>query len=877
MKMRRVPTALSTKVCRFRHLLVAIPILAASLNFPGLASPASAQDLPEAREALMEVAIGQLVRRTLPALEREGTLLLSAPEFFDLIELQIRVDSVGRLSGVRYPERTPLFVDPLEGTAAAADSSWAIEPGAAILREGGLYLSVPLLQALLDIYIHVDWAELRATVTDPRELPIARRLARERARRVHDERGGPIPDRRLPLHRPGWDGAVFDWALLYPGGGALLDRTAYRAGLGLNLFGGSLELAYEGAGDGGADHATGSWLGVWPDRSALRQVGLGDLTGTGPRPSFFRGVLLTNSPFVRPALFDRDVLRGRVPPGWEVEVYQDGRLVDYTEADPDGRFRLSTTLEYGPNPLELRAYGPHGQTRIWERAVPVSEDRLPPGIFEYGVAAGACRFRPCEAGANLDLHYGLSRTWTVRTGLEAFTREGVTDLAQPYASLVGTVASRWVLRGEALWNGYTGGDLSYQPSPDFRVGAGGRWFDDISEPVLTPVGRVRELRAFGFWRPIPWKRTLFAEATLLRVDNATSALTLARLGGSTRTGVVRWKGGVRRERVDGPGAVGPGRTIFDLSAFANLHSPRVPALNGLFLRTGLEFSGHGFEQLEWLASRRIIGETRLDARVSWSRGSPEPFIAVGLTTSFPAARTVSQLTRTPEDGVTASSFVEGSVIWNGPAGNLETSPGRSLRRGGLGGRVFLDANGNGRYDGEDSVIPGARVQVGPRIAETDEHGRFAVWDLVPFTAQEVSLDTMSLSNPLWVPAFALAEVVVGPNGFRGLDLPVLPAAEVVGRVVLGTRSGPKPIGSVRLVLVNRVTNRRFETTTFHDGEFYVLGVPPGDYEVVIPHDVRLALNLADARGDLRFRVTPEDGYAEAPFLEIELTRRNRRE
>jgi hypothetical protein len=852
---------------RHRGLLLALwwlpssSVLAASIDVGHVRSD-------EPQEILVEVAIGSLARRTVLAFEHEEQVLLPAVEFFDLIELPMAVDDAGRLSGVRYPEGVPLFLDALTRTASAGDSTWNIEPSAAIWRVDRLYIAVPVLSQLLDVRFHVDWAKLRITVTNPGQLPIARRIQRERARHAASSPYGRTPDRRLGLERPGWDGAVLDWGLYYPGGSPV-ERTAVRAGLGLNVLGGSLEFEYREFNQA-SDRTTASWLGVWPERQSIRQFGLGDVIGSGPRPGRVRGFLLTNSPFVRPASFDRDLLSGDLPAGWEIELYQSGRLVDYAEPGPDGAYLLEAPLAYGPNPLELRAYGPYGQMQIWERTLPVEPDRLPAGVFEYGLAAGQCRNRVCETTANLDLRYGVSRALTLRGGLETFGRDTFPDLFQPYASASGTIASRWIVRGEAVWRGLVGGDLIYAPTPDFRVGVRAAWFDThISAPVLTPRDREREFRAFGFWRPDRRRRTLYLEALVFRLDNARSRYLFARLGGSYQVGIIRWMGGARREATEASGG-SVARTIVDLAASANLHTPDAPALDRLFLRTGIEMSRRGFERFEWSASRPLVGANRLDARISWRRGTREPFVSLGVTAFLPGARTISQLSRTPESRVQAAALAEGSVIWDGQIGRLNAAPERSLRRGGLGGVVFLDANGNGRYDGADAPLDSVRVQVGPYTLYTDEYGRFGIWDLVPFIATDVALDSMSLRNPLWTPAFKLATVVVGPNSVRHLDIPVVPAAEVTGNVILRMASGPRPVAGLRLQFVNRQDGRRFGATTFSDGEFYLLGLPPGDYEVSIPEDARRAFGVRAADSELRFSVTLADGWAQAPFLAIEL-------
>ncbi|MGH7545564.1 MAG: hypothetical protein ACREKI_05210, partial [Gemmatimonadota bacterium] len=219
-----------------------------------------------------------------------------------------------------------------------------------------------------------------------------------------------------------------------------------------------------------------------------------------------------------------------------------------------------------------------------------------------------------------------------------------------------------------------------------------------------------------------------------------------------------------------------------------------------------------------------------------------------------------------------SNLTEGSLLWNTAAGRVQTAPGRSLRRGGVGGLVFLDRNGNGRYDEGDEPLPGVALRVGPHTVRTDDEGRFAVWDLVPFVTERIVVDSFSLESPLWVPSFGLATIVTAPNGFAQVQVPVWNGAEVAGRVLRAGPRGPEGVGGLRLELANLETGRRTEATTFSDGEFYLLGVPPGTYDVRIPEDVLVALGVRPPDPAPRIEVRADaDGVARAPFVEIQLS------
>src|SRR5207245_11526144 len=119
--------------------------------------------------------------------------------------------------------------------------------------------------------------------------------------------------------------------------------------------------------------------------------------------------------------------------------------------------------------------------------------------------------------------------------------------------------------------------------------------------------------------------------------------------------------------------------------------------------------------------------------------------------------------------------VRGSVLWDRAAGRLTTAPGPSLGRSGGSGRVFLDENADGVQNPGERGVPGVRVRVGTSTAVSDSDGEFRVWDIVPFEPVSVQVDSLSLSSPLLVPAFASALLEPGPNRFRRLNLPLLRA------------------------------------------------------------------------------------------------------
>jgi len=176
----------------------------------------------------------------------------------------------------------------------------------------------------------------------------------------------------------------------------------------------------------------------------------------------------------------------------------------------------------------------------------------------------------------------------------------------------------------------------------------------------------------------------------------------------------------------------------------------------------------------------------------------------------------------------------------------------------------VDVNANGIRDVGEPAIGNARVLIGSLSARTDSTGAYRVWDLVPFEPVMVSIDSLSLESPLLVPLFARTSIVPGPNRFRNLDIPVVEAGVIEGRVV---RSGAG-VGGVTLVLTDRRRGIQRSLVTFNDGGFYLMGVKPGDYELTV--DERVLDALAVDADPVRFSLAPTASGIGRDGLEVKL-------
>jgi hypothetical protein len=239
----------------------------------------------------------------------------------------------------------------------------------------------------------------------------------------------------------------------------------------------------------------------------------------------------------------------------------------------------------------------------------------------------------------------------------------------------------------------------------------------------------------------------------------------------------------------------------------------------------------GLTRLSGRLARRVTDNLRIELETSWRRGVRGFAIDLTVVTALPTIRATSRNKYSAETGLQGIQSLEGSLLWDREGRRVTFTDGRSVGRAGLAGDVFLDENGNGRRDPDEMGVPNLRVRVGPQAVITDSLGRFGTWDLMPFEPIPITIDTLSIRNPLWVPAMRNASVVPTPNSFDVVALPMVRAAELRGRVVLGPEE--QPVGGVKLVVNDVRTNAATIVTSFSDGAFLFHGLRPGKYDLTL--------------------------------------------
>src|SRR5882762_669527 len=697
-----------------------------------------AQDtVPE--PVVIDLRIGRITGATVQAYRVRSEVLLPLSQFFQLVEIRHRLTPDGRLEATVDPGNLRIVIDPRSDSMQYGDRRVRIEREFIRFEPPELYVGSERLGDLLGIMFAVDWSDLTATVVDPSSLPIARRLRREAAREAYLRRSdGLRPDLTFGLQRPAWDGVVIDYSLFAPSSDPLAGST-YGFGLGADVGGGSLEMLGQSVGraEQGRVHLDASWTGVWRENRWVKQLRVGDVASTGPRPRALEGISLTNAPFVRPSLIGALRYAGSLEPGWSVEAYRGGDLVAFDSADAAGGFAIDLPVRYRENPVDFVAYGPFGEIREFNRTYRVLSELLPAGRFEYGLGGGRCP-QPtfiCNATANLDLRYGATRRWTVQGGLDQYWRDSLADRTHPCVSVVGDPSDAWAIQSEVVGAGLQRGALRYEPSVDLRLEGEYVHFERDSASVLAVSGRRAQWTLSGFLRPRTSHGFFFFDGRVDRISTDAGAQTRTRLGASLQTDEVRLLPYVRTEH----GLAAGNREYAGLSTFILPRGRWGTFLSQMLLRTNAEIERRaGLVSWSAFAAHSVARGVRLEVGANWLRGDAGLTYTITVTSYFSALRALPSVPAPPGQPVSATQFFQGSLLWDRPTDHLDLAHGPSLERSGLSGRVFMDVNANGIRDAGEPGVANARVLVGSLSARTDSSGAYQVWDLIPFEPVLVS-------------------------------------------------------------------------------------------------------------------------------------------
>ncbi len=798
---------------RFRSVCAALVL--ASLSALGCAAALAAQQTSAMEEGLFQLHVQRIPSRISLVTLVDSTGQVLIPLWPVLQQVGIPTARKGSEVVLQWPPdvwRTTL--DIARRRVVTGTDSTTYPPTAWVHRGDQDYVSKVVLARILGAQVEVDWTDLVVVVAENRDFPATRRLelAAEREReRLRQRMFSPSRFARLPYEARtgGW---AAGWGLSMSDGSGVR-RASFQGTLGASVLGGGLEAGTTGLLAGGTAPSTSDgfarYTRVFPRSPWVRRIQVGSILGEGSLARRLTGFSITNQPFTTPRYFGQAAVTPAVPAGWEYEVYQGEQLVGVSSSDSPTQIR--TPLNYGNTPVRIRLIGPAGQEVDQRLVYVVPAGRVPPHRWRYTLGGGRCDDPGCDTYYFGELLRGVTPWLTAGGGVDR-------------------VADSSGVSVEPLL------DLGLSPLPNLNADLQARRTSFFRANLAYAAGSRGSLTGSYTWSSrsagqglVGWSGQASASGPVSFLGGRwLSARILMR--GMERNRVDWWQGAlsttVRRTHLD----LGfeSGLQAHDLATLRVFHtlSRKLPgAIQDASWSGAVGVSTVGVELAELGASVRATSRAVVDARVRLRQGAPPTFT---LGFSIRANSGFMQVRGSRGSGPGLFVSADGGVAYDDETG-LMALPNQSVGQGGVSGRVFYDLDGDGKQEPNEPPVGGATVVVDGQRRTTDAQGRFRAWNLTPYEASTVALDSLSI-DPEWAPSRRDVPVRPSPNLFAHITLAVHRTRELLGSV--GTRdSVPRPLAGVEVEILNESGAVVATTRTYSDGVFYVERLRPGHYTV----------------------------------------------
>jgi hypothetical protein len=744
-----------------------------------------------------------------------------------------------------------------------------------VLDDGyALYVSNHALSRWFPVQLDVSPNDLTAKIIPTERLPIQKLLAQEDSTRG---RGG---------HRISNEMRNMDYAFFEPSAmnitatgrytkqkgkeGDFKDRVIAEYSGDLAYF--STNVYATGAIDGKEDQLNSlrfTAKRIDPESKMLgpleaSEVHLGDVRtvnfiGKGAGGGQQRGVFLTNQPLTKTVRYDSTTISGNSLPEWDVELYQDDRLIDSQKVGDDGEYEFDDVeLFYGKNIFIIKKFGPHGEQEQEEEILNVTRSNIPVGDLRYQLSVTQQDSKTLDVSNNprskdqdniagaIKTDIGLTPTSYLTLGLES---ETIRNIRHNYAHIGATHSftdrANLHIEGQADTNGgqLAQGVLQMGFSPFSLSLAHEEHFDEFDFPVIR-----KSTASISPKIKLPWDDVSLSTSfigSLTQNQNSTSKdlgnqLTLkffkniyvsnqmSASSGEISNDIFNSMSGRTSLRATYPNANNTLWGEIEVRGSADYSVKPVRSI------TGYEFNIFDKWRLTDNVSAFLqYGHTRLDKNSDSSNTYGGGFFIK-----------MGELSITPAISYSDTGVINVETQFSLPLAinprNLapqyeERSP---ISSGGVSALVFLDKNYNYIYDGDDEPLENVTIsalQVG-RKELTDSSGMALIHGLPANLPVDIDIEGGKDWGSLWSPRYGGEAIYPRPGKTYLIDVPVQITSAFDG-LVMGVEGGStQPYPSVPLELVKSDGEVVAETTSEHDGFYLFEGIIPGKYRIRPKHD-----------------------------------------
>lgn len=725
------------------------------------------------------------------------------------------------LSGFIENESRPYLIDYNKKQIIVGSKSFNVK-NEIVNENGTLYLESALFGQLFGLELTFNFRSLTLILKSDFELPVIKQIRIEKMRdNVSKIQGEIVADtsiqRNYHLFKPG----VLDWsAASYQTWNGPSDNR-FSLGVGAELLYGEADFSvnYYDRYEFNNRQLNYLWRWVDNDKTIIKQAQLGRISNK--TISFIGapiiGGVIRNSPTTVRKAEGYYTISEFTEPDWTVELYINNVLVDFTKADASGLYTFNIPIVYGYTTLKLKFYGPMGEERSEERTMNVPYTVMPEHKFEYSVSMGLLQDSLSSRFGKSEFNYGVNKILTIGGGMEYLS--SITSGAFiPYAQFTMQPVSRLTLSGEYAQGVRARGLLNYYFMKNSLLEIDYTKYVKGQRATLLNALEERKVKLsipFRFNKILGFTKFDFTELVYGAFSYYQANAML-----SAYYEQFSINSSVQYNRIDNR----PSYITSDLSM-----SYRIG--NGFIIRPSAKYNITNKGLLSYkLALEKSIPKGNFSVSYERNVTFNNDFINVSFRYDLSFARTTVSVSQS-NGQMYSSQSAQGSMAFGSGNKYVYKNSNSALSKGGISIYPFLDLNQNGIFDeGEHLVrLNSVRVMGGTSlILEKDSIVRIP--DLNAFTKYIVQFSDDDLENIAWRFKHKTYEVLIDPNQFKRIDVPVISVGEVNGMVYRKVNNSLKGIGRILINFYEKGSSEKVaETLSEYDGYINFLGLDPGEY------------------------------------------------
>jgi SPOR domain len=835
-----------------------------------MSSRTAAQEVsrnPETQDIYLSFSFSGLVNTVVTAVYYQDSVYIPVSAVFK----QLRIDntvgiSTSTLKGFYIQPSNLYDINFGTGVARINGEEIRFDTSKVIVGQIDFYVLPSFFERVFGLNLNVDFNSLSLVLNTDQPLPVVEDYQRQMRRNyllVSPEQGIIQAPLAYPRHRSLLNGGILDYSLsAYNGGG----QSAYNYEFtgGAEILGGETEGSLQGTVSNGTSALNASslaWKYTFDSTGFISYAGLGNLYSDGLTQYGYRGAQVSNQPLTVRTLFGSYLIRAKTDSNWDVELYLNGQLVGYRRADSQGRAEFSVPLVYGTSFIQLKYYGPNGEFREEDRRLQIPFTFVPAGVVNYTVSAGKLN----NTDYNLlsgNVIFGLTDWLSDKIGMD-YVDSPLFSKPLFYNSLSLRFGPEYSLSIDAAPDAFYRSTFSalYASQAAFDVSYD-RYRDNL---LYNPSFKLQDAQADAY---VPF--TIGESGFNFRLAGSAVEYT----GGQKS---YSYSGYVSTNVSQLNASIGYLRSIIDYggSGFIQNYSFTGTLLYSLFFQQGA-FDFLNGTLINATARYGVLKNSPDDISLQLSKNLQE-YVRVAVSaehdyinksTNF-SLQIIADL---PFTRSTTSAQFQSGAAWY--TENLSGSVGFDSKykrflfnnlewvgHSAASMRMFVDTNGDGRYENGEPVIGDGEITLRQAVAsETSDDGIIREWNLLPYTQYSADVDLSTIRNPLWIPKQKSFSFITDPNSYKPIDVPFFVGGIVEGKVLRSEAGRLSAVAGLTLEIKSIAGGMVRTISVFNDGSFYYMGLPPGEYEARVDSAQLAVLGVYADPEVLNFTVKPtEDG------------------